>query len=241
MGSVAFARKALFIFSSGIGRKEDATGLEASVQFRQHTRQLLAGHMKQAGIGKHSVKGLIGKAQVEKVLLPDLCATEFLRLLHKGRATVQTYHLMASSPQRQQVAPRATPKIKNAVRAWACECVQHCLDILLDIVVAGAEPERFRVRFVMTHGACRDFFQGRRVERMHAAESAEVHAPVNCGSERSQDRCEGRSGSVGPLSVLGALHLSGSKQHHRSTSAPEHRRRKDLTDPFHFGERSMNG
>src|SRR5690606_37179361 len=72
--AVALATPALLVIAARIGAEEHATGLQCGPELGQHTRQLLAGHMEQHGIGEDAVESLRRELQLVEILVPDLAA-----------------------------------------------------------------------------------------------------------------------------------------------------------------------
>ncbi|MNI75284.1 hypothetical protein D3C73_1314220 [compost metagenome] len=66
---------------------------------------------------------------------------------------------MAHSCKRLQVATGTAAKIENVERRLALDMPQQRIDVLADIVIAGAFAETFGHRVVMAQGGGRDLFE----------------------------------------------------------------------------------
>ena len=49
------------------------------MQFQQHARQLLAGYVKQRGVGEHAIEMLIRQIEFEEILLPNFATAVAVR------------------------------------------------------------------------------------------------------------------------------------------------------------------
>src|SRR5688572_10985149 len=86
---------ALLVFPPGVRGEEHAVGLERSAQFTQHTRELLAWHMEQRGVGEDAVKVVSGEFQREKILLPDRAAAVLACHCGERRRALEADRLVA--------------------------------------------------------------------------------------------------------------------------------------------------
>src|SRR5271167_254287 len=102
------------------------------MQFPQHARQLLAGYVKQGGVGEHAVEVLVRKIELEEILLPHLAASVGAR--HDGQAlgAFQTYREVTKFGKYLEVASRPATKIEYCERWVAIDVLQQRLDVLAD-------------------------------------------------------------------------------------------------------------
>src|SRR5580704_17556536 len=85
---------------------------EGCVQFPQHARQLLAGYMKQRGVGEHTIKIVIRQIELEKILLPHFAAAVSAGHVGEMCSAFQTDRDVTEFGNHLEVSPRPAAKIK---------------------------------------------------------------------------------------------------------------------------------
>ena len=101
----------------GIGGKEDAAGLEAVPQLREHPGQLLSRNMKERRICKDAVETLVREIQAQEVLMQNLAAGVLSSHFHEILCTIQSNRRMAEISKRDQVPARPTAQVQDRMRA----------------------------------------------------------------------------------------------------------------------------
>ena len=89
--AVAPAVPAFLVMAARVRAEQHATRFQTCVQVQQYARQLLAGYMKQRGIGEHAIEMVIRQIELEKILLPYVAAAVGARHCGKVRSAFQTY------------------------------------------------------------------------------------------------------------------------------------------------------
>src|SRR4051794_21698938 len=115
--------------------------------------------MKQRGVGEHAIKLIIRKIELEEILLPYIAATVGARHGGKVRGTFQTYRNVTEFGKHLEVAPGSATKIEYRERRFAIDVLQQRRDVLADVVIACALPERLGAQIVMFQREASDFFQ----------------------------------------------------------------------------------
>src|SRR6185503_6295083 len=87
---VAPVMPAFLIVAVRVRAEENAARFQGRVQFQEHARQLLAGDMKERGVGKDAVEAAGREFEREKVLLPHF-ATLSARHCGETRGAFQAY------------------------------------------------------------------------------------------------------------------------------------------------------
>ncbi len=128
------------------------------MQFQQHARQFLAGHMEKRRVGEDAVEMPIRQIKFEKILLPHIAAAVGARHGGKVRGSFQADRDVAKFAKDFEVAPWPTAKIKHREMVATFDILQHCCNVLRDIVLARALPERFGPLIVMFQSSVCDFF-----------------------------------------------------------------------------------
>src|SRR6516162_7704167 len=114
--------------------------------------------MKQRGVGEYAIEIVIGKIELEEILLPYFAAA--ISACHGGelRGAFQTYCDVA------EFGPRPAAKIEYRKRPFALDVLQHRCDVLADVVIASAFPEIFGVLVVVTQREISDLCQVFRIQ-----------------------------------------------------------------------------
>src|SRR5436190_12595537 len=95
------------------------------MQFQQHARQLLAGYVKQRGVGEHAIEMVIREIELEEILLPYFAATVGARHYGEMRGAFQTYRDVTTFGKHLKVAPGPTAKIEYRDRACLPRNLRH--------------------------------------------------------------------------------------------------------------------
>src|SRR3984957_20198469 len=97
--------------------------------------------MKQRGVSEDTVEVAVGKIELEEILLPYFATA--VRARHRGEAlsAVQADCAVTALGQDLEVTPRPATKIEERERRIAFNILQHCRNILADIMAARAFPE----------------------------------------------------------------------------------------------------
>src|SRR5712691_13570732 len=102
--AVASAVPAFLVVAARVRAEQHTARFQSCAQFQQHARQLLAGHMKQRGVGEHAVEMVIRQIELEEILLPYLAATVGTRHYGEVRGAFQTYRDMTEFGKHLEVA-----------------------------------------------------------------------------------------------------------------------------------------
>src|SRR5712691_12726254 len=102
--AVASAVPTFLVMAVRVRGEHHTARFEGCVQFPQHARQLLAGYMKQRGVGEHAIKMVIRQIELEEILLPYLAATVGTRHYGEVRGAFQTYRDMTEFGKHLEVA-----------------------------------------------------------------------------------------------------------------------------------------
>jgi len=84
------------------------------VQLQQDARQLLAGDMKERGVGEYAVEAAIRQVEVEEILLPYFGAAVGPRHGGQVRGAFQAYGDVTELGERLEVASRPAAEIEDA-------------------------------------------------------------------------------------------------------------------------------
>ncbi|MCY1444148.1 hypothetical protein D9M71_606010 [compost metagenome] len=112
--------------------------------------------MEQAGVGEDAVEALGGQVEGEEILMPDFATGVGAGHGDEVLGAVQANGLVAQAGERPQVAPRATAEVEDAEGSIATDVPQQGLDVLADVVVAGAFAEAFGSAVVVVQGGGSD-------------------------------------------------------------------------------------
>ncbi len=119
------------------------------MQFQQHARQLLAGYVKQRGVGEYTIEIVIRQIELEKILLPNFAAAVSTRHVGEMCGAFQTDRDVAQFGKHFEVSPGPAAKIKYCKTRLTLDVLQHRRDVLADIVIARACPELFGALVIM--------------------------------------------------------------------------------------------
>ena len=111
--AVAPAVPAFLVMAVRVRAEQHATRFQACMQFQQHARQLLAGYMKQRGVGEHAIEMVIRQIELEEILLPYFAAAVGARHRGEVRGAFQTYRDVTEAGKHLEVAPG--PRSQNRV------------------------------------------------------------------------------------------------------------------------------
>src|SRR5580700_4551084 len=103
--AVAPAVPAFLVAAVRVRAEQHTTRLQSRVQFPQHTRQLLAGYMKQCRVSEHAIETVTRQVELEEILLPYFAAAVSARHRGKVRGPLQTDCDMTAFGKRLEVAP----------------------------------------------------------------------------------------------------------------------------------------
>ncbi|MNP36005.1 hypothetical protein D3C76_1293620 [compost metagenome] len=115
--------------------------------------------MKQHRIGKDPVETLGRQIKLQEVLLPHLATAVLTGHLCEFFRTVEADRLVAHTGERLQITTRSAAKIENVERRLALNVPQQGIDVLADVVIAGAFTEVFGHCVVMAQGGGGDLFE----------------------------------------------------------------------------------
>lgn len=157
--AIAPTAPAFFISSVRIRAKQHAAGFQTGMQLQQDARQLLAGDVKKRRVGEYAIEMVLWQIELEKILPPNFAAAVGAR--HGGEAwgAFQTYRDMAEFGEDHQVAPGPAAKIEEPEGPFALDILQHCRDVLADVVTARAFPEIFGASVVILQREGGNLFQ----------------------------------------------------------------------------------
>src|SRR5688572_30833723 len=144
--------------------EQHTTRFQGGVQFQQHARQLLAGHMKERRVGEYAVEMAIRQIELEEILLPYFAAAVSARHCGQARGAFQTYRDVTEFGERPEVASRPAAKIEDRERRVTLDGSQQRFDVLADVVIARAFPEILGTPVVVFQREVGDFFQVLRIQ-----------------------------------------------------------------------------
>src|SRR5215813_6414824 len=72
--AVAPLAPAFLVMATRIGAEENTARFQTCFQFQQYARQLLAGYMKQRGVGEYIIEIVLRQIELEEILLPHFAA-----------------------------------------------------------------------------------------------------------------------------------------------------------------------
>src|SRR5207248_11749283 len=90
------------------------------------------------------------------ILFPHLAAAVFAGHRGKPRRAFEAYCDVAEVLERLQVSARAAAEVEHGERRLALDCIEKRSDILADVVVAGAGPERIGALVVIVQSSRAD-------------------------------------------------------------------------------------
>src|SRR5207237_3636626 len=108
--TVAPAVPAFLVMAARVRAKQHTSGFQTCVQFQQHARQLLAGYMKQRGVGKYTIEMVIRQIELEEILLPYVAAAVGARHCGEVRSAFQADRNVTEFGKHLEVAPGPQPK-----------------------------------------------------------------------------------------------------------------------------------
>ena len=109
--AVAPTIPAFLIIAVRVRVEQYATRFQACVQFQQHARQLLTGHMKQRGVGEYAIEAVIRQIELEEILLPYFAARMGVRHCGEMRCPFQPYRNVTEFDKHLEVAAWPAAKI----------------------------------------------------------------------------------------------------------------------------------
>src|ERR1700737_3161323 len=110
--AVAPADPTFLVMAVRVRAEQHTTRFQTRVQFQQHAQQLLAGYMKQRGVGEHAIEMVIRQIELEEILLPYFAATAVARHRGEVRDAFQTYRDVTEFGKHLEVAPGPAAKIE---------------------------------------------------------------------------------------------------------------------------------
>jgi hypothetical protein len=121
IGAVASVVPTFLVMAVRVRGEHHTARFQGCVQFPQHARQLLAGYMKQRGVGEHAIKMVIRQIELEEILPPHFAAAVGAR--HRGEAwgPFQADREVAEFDEHLEVAPWPTTKIKYRERRFTLD------------------------------------------------------------------------------------------------------------------------
>src|SRR5437762_13763769 len=126
--AVAPAVPAFLVMAARIRAEQHTSRFESRVQFQQHARQLLAGYMKQRGVGEHAIEMVIRQIELEEILLPYVAATVGACHYHEMRGAFQAHRNVAEFGKHPEVAPGPAAKIEYRERRLTIDVLQQRCD-----------------------------------------------------------------------------------------------------------------
>lgn len=122
------------------------------MQFQQHARQLLAGDVKQRGIGKNAVEPVVGKVERKEVLLPDF---QTLAARHRDelRRTFQPNRGVTEFGEGLEIPTRSAAQVEDGSGRSRLDATEQRRNVLADVVGLCAGPESLGAVAVMLQGA----------------------------------------------------------------------------------------
>src|SRR6516162_5054468 len=120
--------------------------------------------MKQRGVSEYAIEIVLGKIELEEILLPYFAAA--ISACHGGelRGAFQAYCDVAEFGKDLKVTPRPAAKIKYRIRRLTLDALQQRSDVLVDVVIARAFPKIFGVLVVVTQREITDLCQVFRIQ-----------------------------------------------------------------------------
>jgi len=109
--------------------------------------------MEERCVGEDAVESSFRQVQREEILAPNLATT--VRTGHRNEmlCAVQADGDMAEIAQRLEVPARSAAEIENGKGRFAREMAQKRVDVLTDVMPAGALPKLFGLSVVMVKRA----------------------------------------------------------------------------------------
>ena len=238
--AVASGIPAFLVMAARSRAEQHATRFETGAQLQQHARQFLAGDMKQRGVGEHAIEMAVRQIEREEILLPYVAAAMGARHRGEMRGAFQTDRGVTELGKRFEVAAGPAAKVQYRKRRGTLDALQQRSDVLLDVVVARALPERFGAPVVVVQRATGDAFQVLRTElhirsRSRTRQRASVSsgavlrdsrgstqagrtptcAPSSADLGQTRDRCLVRSGRRSPRCSRPRHESSAGRRHER--------------------------
>jgi len=190
--AVASAVPAFLVMAVRVRAEQHTSRFQRRAQFPQHARQLLAGNMKQRGIGKHAIEMLIRQIEPEEILLPHLAAAVGTRHVGQARGAFQTYGDVTEFGEHLEVTPRPAAEIEYRERRLTLDGLQQRRDVLADVVVARAFPGIFGTLVIIFQREVGDFLQVLRIQ-FHVRGS---HLPTTTARGSTVSRCHSPRGDA---------------------------------------------
>jgi len=98
--------------------------------------------MKQGSIGEYAIEVSARQGELKKVLMPHFAAAIGSRHLDKTFGSLQPNGNMTKLRKNFQITARPAAKIQNRAGGITLDVLQKCGDILADVMVFRAYPER---------------------------------------------------------------------------------------------------
>src|SRR5450830_531539 len=105
--------------------------------------------MEQHGVGEDSVEATGRQFKLEEILLQDLATAVLASHLCKALGAVETNGDMAHAGERLEITTRPTTEIQHGKWRATLDMPQQCIDVLANIVIAGALTKAFCRAVVM--------------------------------------------------------------------------------------------
>src|SRR6516165_89922 len=97
--------------------------------------------MKQRGVSEYAIEIVLGKIELEEILLPYFAAAISASHRAERRASCQTCCNVAGCSKDLKVTPRPAAKIESGERPFTLDVLQHRCDVLANVVIASAFPK----------------------------------------------------------------------------------------------------
>src|SRR6266446_4332954 len=112
--------------------------------------------MKQSGVGEHAIEPALRQIELEEILLPHLAAALIACHRRKACGAFQADRNMIECREYLEVTPRPAAEIEDSEGRPALDGLQQRGNVLADVVIASAFPERFGALVVVVEreGRC---------------------------------------------------------------------------------------
>src|SRR5690606_1238482 len=140
--AVALAAPAFLVVAAGIRGEQHAAGLERRVQLPEDPRQLRARDMEERCVGEDAVEAPGRQLEPQEILLEDFAAAVLARHPGEARRAVEADRDVSERLECGQVAPRSTAEVEDGEGRLALDMAQELGDVLADVMLASALPER---------------------------------------------------------------------------------------------------
>ncbi len=109
--AVAPTVPAFLVMAVRVRTEQHTTRFQTCVQFQQHARQLLTGHMKKRGIGEYAIEMVLRQIKLEEILLPYFASAMCARHLGETRGALQSDRNVTESGKSLEIAAGPAAKI----------------------------------------------------------------------------------------------------------------------------------